>query len=59
MLAKILDAFSTFSDTWHAKQFGAKERIQCYESLVALLETGINLAPALARVGAIYPEKSR
>lgn len=59
MLAKILDAFSTFSDTWHAKQFGAKERIQCYESLVALLENGINLDQALERVGAIYQEKSR
>lgn len=59
MLSRVLDGLSTFADTFYAKQFGSKERIQFYESLCALIENGVGIDQALDEVRAIYSDNGK
>lgn len=59
MLSRLLDSWTTFADAWYAKQFGAKERIQFYESLCALLENGVGIDDALLEVQGIFSDNGK
>jgi len=56
MLGSLADRWSALSETWYSKQFGGKERIQFYESMVALLENGVGINDALKEVGDVYSD---
>ncbi len=59
MLSNLMDGWSGFILAFHKKQFGSKERIQLYESLIALLENGVHLDVALDQIGVIYTDGGR
>lgn len=56
MLASIVDQWSMLSELWYSKQFDGKERIQFYESLVALLENGVSINEGLVEVSNVYSD---
>lgn len=56
MLASIFDGWSALLESWYSKQFGGTERIQFYESMVALLENAVTVDEALKEVGGIYSD---
>lgn len=59
MISRFFDAWSSLSESWYSTQFGGKERIQFYESMVALIENGVAIDVALDEVGSIYGDRER
>ncbi|MFJ5299231.1 type II secretion system F family protein [Pseudomonas sp. NPDC088368] len=54
MISRLFDVWSSLAESWYSTQFGGKERIQFYESMVALLENGVDIDTALDEIAAIY-----
>ncbi|NWA23969.1 type II secretion system F family protein [Pseudomonas gingeri] len=59
MLASIVDYWSMLSELWYSKQFGGKERIQFFESMVALLENGVGINDGLVEVAKAYSDEGK
>lgn len=59
MLASLLDGFGALADAWCRGKFRTKEKIQFYESMVALLENGVTLNEALKEVGDVYSSQGK
>mgnify|MGYP006170724777 FL=1 len=56
MLAEFL---SDIQERWYSTQFGAKERLQFYESASTLLENGVQLKDAVREVHGIYSDSGK
>lgn len=59
MLSSVMDAWSALAESWYSKQFGGKERIQFYESMIALVESGVSVNDALREVGVVYSDQGK
>lgn len=59
MVASLLDGFGALADAWCRGKFRTKEKIQFYESMVALLENGVTLNEALKEVGDVYSDHGK
>ncbi len=63
MLKKILsllhERYAAIARGWYSKQFGSKERIQFYESMMTLLENGVAANDALQEVGNVYSDDGK
>lgn len=53
------ERYAAFARSWYSKQFGGKERIQFYESMIALLENAVPVNEALQEVGNVYSDEGR
>ncbi|SDG73247.1 Type II secretory pathway, component PulF [Pseudomonas benzenivorans] len=52
----LADAWNDLQERWYSTQFGAKERLQFYESMATLLENGVQLNDAVREVHGIYSD---
>ncbi|MEB0213418.1 MULTISPECIES: type II secretion system F family protein, partial [unclassified Pseudomonas] len=55
----LTEGYAALANRWYSKQFGGKERIQFYESMVALLENGVPLQEALLEVSNVYSDEGK
>ncbi|WP_300731680.1 type II secretion system F family protein [Pseudomonas sp.] len=59
MLTRWLDGYNAVAEGWYRRQFGTPEKIQFYESMIALLENGVTLNEALKEVAGVYSDQGK
>jgi type II secretory pathway component PulF len=57
--AILRERYASIARSWYSKQFGGKERIQFYESMVTLLENGVPVNEALQEVSNVYGDEGK
>lgn len=55
----IAEVWNELQERWYSTQFGAKERLQFYESMATLLENGVQLNDAVREVHGIYSDDGK
>lgn len=53
------ERYAALARSWYSKQFGGKERIQFYESMITLLENGVAVNEALQEVSNVYGDEGK